>query len=263
MEAIINLENMNFTIKEIEALTEDQAKDLSEEELEIKGHNVYLIDFYGYFGYSAVVFCNGHHIYYANDYELHHAGKSWEELKNLYIREMNRKLYTEEELSEPIAKYEEYESKRYFLQNYYGMREDYISAFRIATSEEKEKEFERSVKDMYFNPVCYAYYYDREFVQKCVNLHIALTKAKNDTLDNFKYWKDAIYQEMCNHEYGINWQADFDTLSAFGNPEWRRDESKNTLKIWFKDVGFNKIQKDAYMAARQMYYEKAEENGWM
>ena len=262
METIKNLEKKSFNITKIENMTEEQAVELAREKLEIKGHNVYLIDFPGYFGYSACVFCNGHHIHYANDYELHHKGRDREWLRNWYIDTLNRKLYTEEELQEPVKTYDDYESKRYFLQNYYGMREDHISAFRIATTEEKEKEFERSVKDMFYNPVCYAYYNDREFVQKCVKLHVDLMNAKNETLDNFEWWKDAFYREMCNHEYGINWQADYDTLSAFGNPKWRHDESKNTLGNWFKDLKFKKVQKEAYLAAREMYYKKANENGW-
>ena len=252
----------SVTIKEIENLDEQTAKEIAEEAIEIKGHQVYFVDFDGYFGYSALVFCNGHHIHYANDYELHHQGKTHEELKAWYIEGLNNKLYTEEELSEPIKNYSDYELKRYFLQNYYGMREDYISAFCIAPTEKEEQAFKKSVKNMFYNPVCFAYYKNEEFVKKCVQLHVALTKAKSDTLDNFDYWKDAILTEMFNHEYGINWQADFDTLSAFGNPEWRRGD-KNTLEAWFKDVGFNALQKKAYRAAREEYYKIADEKGYI
>ena len=251
-----------YTIKDIEALSEDQAKELSEESMVIKGHNIYFIDFPGYFGYSACVFCNGHHIHYANDYELHHKGRSHEDLKNWYIETMNHKLYTEEELSEPIKSYDDYESKRSFLQNYYGMRGDYISAFMISPSEKEEKAFKRKVEKMYFNPVCYAYYDSREFVEKCVKLHVALTAAKNDTLDNFDYWVDAIYTEMCNHEYGINWQRDYDTLSAFGNVNWYSEDYNSNLEKMFNDVGFNKMQREAYIAAKQKYYKIADEKGW-
>ena len=84
--------------------------------------------------------------------------------------------------------------------------------------------------------------------------------VKKDTLDNFDYWKDAILTEMFNHEYGINWQADYDVLSAFGNPEWRRGD-KNTLEAWFKDVGFNAKQKKAYASAKEEYYKICTEKG--
>ena len=252
-----------YTLKDIEALTEEQAYKLSEDTMLIKGHDIYFIDFPGYFGYSVCVFCNNHHIYYADDYELHYKGKSHKELKDWYIKTLAHKLYTEEELAEPITNYYDYEAKRYFLQNYYGMREDYISAFIINSTEKEEKAFERKVAKMHYNPVCYCYHKDKEFVQKCVNLRVALTKAKNDTLDNFEYWKDAIYQEMCNHEYGINWQRDYDTLSAFKNVNWYREDYDSNLEKMFNDVGFNKIQREAYMAAREKYYKMADEKGWM
>ena len=132
----------------------------------------------------------------------------------------------------------------------------------ISPSEKEEKAFERKVEKMYFNPVCYAYYDSQEFVEKCVKLHVALTKAKNDTLDNFDYWVDAIYYEMCNHEYGINWQRDYDTLSAVGNPDWH-GEDEPSLRKMFDDVGFNEIQRKAYFAAKDKYYKMADEKGWM
>ena len=65
---------MEYTIKDIEALTEAEAKALALETLEVKGHTLYLVDFGGYFGYSCMVFKNDHHIYYANDYEIHYNG---------------------------------------------------------------------------------------------------------------------------------------------------------------------------------------------
>jgi hypothetical protein len=253
----------NITIEKIEQLTEETAKEIAEDSMEIKGHNIYFIDFGGHFGYSVVVFCNGHHIHYANDYELNHRWQnaSHEELKQIYIKGLNRKLFTEEELSEPIKNYTDFECKRHFLQNYYGMRQDYISVFRIAPTEKEEKEFRRRVEKMFFNPVCYAYYDDKEFVQHRIDLSIALAKAEEETLNNFEYWKNAIYLEMCNHEYGINLQADFDTLSAFGNPEWH-GESNEALEKMFDEVEFNDMQRKAYIEARKEYYKKAEEGGW-
>lgn len=57
-----------YTIRDIQAMTEADAATIALEKLDIKGHTVYLVDFGGYFGYSCLVFKNGHHIYYANDY---------------------------------------------------------------------------------------------------------------------------------------------------------------------------------------------------
>ena len=58
----------NYTIKEIEALTQEQAAAMAEETAEIKEHTVYFVDFGGYFGYSALVYVDGMHIYHANEY---------------------------------------------------------------------------------------------------------------------------------------------------------------------------------------------------
>lgn len=252
---------VNVTIRDIEEMSEDVAILVAEESMEIKGHNIYFVDFDGNFGYSVLVFCNGHHIYFANDYELHHAERDREWLHDWYIKSLNNKLFTEEELAEPIKTYTEYKNKRDFLQNYYGMRQDYVSAFRICSTEKDEKKFQRKVAKMVFNPVCYAYYDNKEFVQHCIDLSIALAKAEEETLNNFDYWVSAIYYEMCNHEYGINWQRDYDTLSAFGNPDWHGEDDNNINKM-FDDVGFNEMQRKAYFAARDKYYKDAEEKEW-
>ena len=250
-----------WTISDIERIDEDRAILIAEEKIIVKDHDVYFVDFGGYFGYSALVFKNGHHIYYANDYELHHAGKTRAELREWYINGLNNKLFTEEEISTPLTDYDEYSRKEYFLHNYYGMREDYISMFHIFHNDEEEKEFSEKTASMVFNPVCFCYHHDADFVQHCVDLFAKLEAAKEDTVNNFEYQKNAFFREMCNHEYGINWQADYDTLSAFGRIEWRGEDG-NSLAKWFDDLGFNDIQRKAYAAARREYYREAEKNEW-
>ena len=80
---------MDYTIYDIENLTYDQAKKMAIEALDIKGHDCFLVDFGGYFGYSILVFKNKRHIHYANDYELHNKWlvkeKGKEALKHYYI----------------------------------------------------------------------------------------------------------------------------------------------------------------------------------
>ena len=41
-----------YTIRDIEALTEEQAAAMAIETASVKGHQVYFVDFGGYFGYS-------------------------------------------------------------------------------------------------------------------------------------------------------------------------------------------------------------------
>ena len=44
-----------YTIRDIETLTEAQAAEMAIEAATVKGHQVYFVDFGGYFGYSVLV----------------------------------------------------------------------------------------------------------------------------------------------------------------------------------------------------------------
>ena len=47
-----NTATKEYTIRDIEALTEEQAAAMAIETASVKGHQVYFVDFGGYFGYS-------------------------------------------------------------------------------------------------------------------------------------------------------------------------------------------------------------------
>lgn len=243
-----------WTIKDIEAITETTAKEMSLETLTIKGHTVYMIDFAGYFKYSMIVFFDGRHIKYANDYELHHPGKTREELRAWYIEAANNKLFTDEELRGPIASYEEYTKKAYYLRNYYALRRDYVSAFMITPTPEEEKTFNRRIARRHYNPVAFCYMSDLDFIKKHVALFNALEARKGEAEKNFDYLKDAFLREMWNHEYGINWQGDFDVLSVFGHITTRSENLGDLME----DLGFDDVHRRAYMAAQDEYFAKAE-----
>ncbi len=248
----------DWRIDDIYNLTEKEARKMASEKLKIKDHDIYLVDFGGYFGYSRLVFKNGHHIYYANDYELHHKGgyrkeKTHQELRDWYIQGANNKLFTEEEIKGPIKSYTEYDAKKYFLHNYYGMRTDYISIFGKVT-DETQAEFDRKTKTMIYNPVGLSYMNDAEFVKHHIELLNALEEQKNTMSDNYEYLKSAYLYEMHNHEYGINWQADYDTLSAFGNIKYYGSD----LNAYFEELNFSDLQKTAYLDARRQYFKETE-----
>ena len=57
-----------MNIERIESLTYTEAAGMALEKLNIKGHDCFICDLGGNFGYSILVFKNGKHIYYANDY---------------------------------------------------------------------------------------------------------------------------------------------------------------------------------------------------
>ena len=244
----------DYTIRDIEALAEQQAAEMAEEVDIIKGHQVYFVDFGGYFGYSVLVFADGHHIIYANDYALHHADMTRAELRAFYLNSLNNKLFTVDELK-TVRDYNDKTKKEYFIRNYYGMRRDHISMFFIGSDEEREK-IRKKTEKMIFSPVFLAYYdkKDIDFVKTGEALFIGLEAAEQQNKDNKEYWKKAFLHEMFNHEYGINWQGDFDICSCFGDCSGVRDfEDINKL---FDACNFSKVQRSAYMAARREYYKK-------
>ena len=63
---------------------------------------------------------------------------------------------------------------------------------------------------------------------------------------------------MYNHEYGINWQADYDVISCFGNCSGVEDYTDT--EEMFTAAGFNEVQKAAYLAARREYYNRERDN---
>ena len=243
----------NYTIREIESLTEKDARMFAGEIIpNVKeDYTLYLVDFGGYFGYSCLVFADGHHIYYANDYQLHHSNKTKDELRDYYIRKMENTLFTDSEIAAIPKNYDEYHRKAEFLHNYYGMRRDHESIFCIG-GEPKDRK-----PNTVYNHVNWSYYdhSDIEFVHHHAQLYIALQQAVSKLKDDLEYWIGAFYSEMWNHEYSINWQAEFDTLSAFGNLHYCGDAR---LEDYFDQLHFNETQRNAYYAARNKYYAECD-----
>ena len=245
-----------YTIRDIEALTEVQAAKMAMEAAEIKEHQVYFVDFGGYFGYSALVFADGHHIKHADDYELHHAGKSRDELREFYFASFSRKLFTADEMS-TVSDYQDKQAKEYYIRNYYGLRRDHISMFFCGPDKEREK-LRRKTEKMIFSPVFLAFYdkKDADFVKRGEELLAMLEKAEPKN-DNMEYWQGAFLREMFNHEYGINWQADFDVCSCFGNCSGVANI--DDLNALFDACNFSDVQRAAYIAARREYSEQIAE----
>lgn len=242
----------NWNINQIEEMTEREAQAMALETMQIKGHNIYFVDFEGFFKYSALVFMDGMHIYYANDYELHHPKKTREELRDWYIKTLNHKLYTEDEISGPVTDYDEYTAKSYFLHNYYGMRCKHDSIFRC-----EAKEGKRKTAGKIYDMVSFAYYEDADFVKHHVELYNALEKSWKKRQSDYEFIKSAFISEMWNHEYAINWQGDWDVLSVFGNIRYK--DSDNALQDYFDQLKFTNVQRRAYFDAREEYLSKANE----
>lgn len=244
-----------WTIKEIEAASEKVIANMAEEKMNVKEHDVYLVDFKGYFGYSAVVFKNGKHIRFANDYQLHHTGRDKDWLRDWYVKTMNHKLYTEDEM-ETVIDYDDFTAKENYLRNYYPLQRTYISMWFIGDEKEREKRCKATEK-MFFDPVSYAYFYDKDFVLHHQKLFNTLCEARDKNNENLEYWIKAFKHEMYNHEYGIAWDGDTNVLSAFGNVPYKRGGWN--LSDLMDEMGFNSVQKAAYGVARKRYYEEMKE----
>ena len=253
-------EKMNIT--NIEALTEERAAELCTEKMVIKGFNVYFVNLGESFGHSYLVFKNGHHINYANDYELHHhymmEREGLDALKNYYVEQLNNKLYTEDEIGQPLKSYDEYEMKSRFLHSYYAMQEDYVSMFRIFRNEDDEKAFDEEVKDLIFNPVgfCYMDKKLKGFVDHHVELLKRLNEARDNVADNYEYQKTAFLYEMANHEYAINHQGNWDVLSCFGHIDYDYASDDQDIEKYFEQLKFTETQKRAYYDARTEYSKR-------
>lgn len=235
-----------YLIKDIEALTLEEVEAMDHTKIEINGHDIYMVDFEGYFGFSALVFRAGHHLYYANDYELHHKGKSREELIKWYEDTLPNKLYSDEMIAAPVSDYTDGERKEYYIRNYYPMMcEDRISAFNIFHNDAERAAFEELIKDMTYSRVGFFYSNDKDFISRLDDLYITAIKSKEGSKNNYNYWYEAFKYEMFNHEYVINWEADFDVISCFARVKY-----SGNLPELFKAAKFTDIQIKAYREAR-------------
>ncbi len=196
-----------MNILEIEKLTYESALEIALETMEIKEHQVILTDLGGYYGYSALVFKNGKHVYYANDYQLHHEHmvreKGRDALRKWYINSMKNKLFTDAELMGDISSYAEYQRKEKFLRNYYIMRHEYVSIM-LAIDAEEQKKLKNAKKEFpFYNPVSFCYVKDKSIVaaQKDILLHLLSCLQKLQE-DNGKF-REMVAFELANHEAGV------------------------------------------------------------
>lgn len=210
----------NYNIETVEALTLDKVQELALEKLTIKEHDCYIVDFGDYFGYSILVFKNGKHIYFANDYELHHRHlvkeKGKEALRQYYIDTLNNKLFTDSELMENVSSYDEYQRKDRFLRSYYIMRYDHVSAFCIGNEQEKELENKKKTYK-YYNPVSFCYMKESEkdviSTQRKISNH--LDESYKNLAESANGFREMIASELANHEACITYSY-VEALAALG-----------------------------------------------
>ena len=254
------MDKTKLNYDEIRALSQTEAASIAIESMDIKGYSVYFIDFGPLRGYSYLVYKNEHQI--TDDFGNLHAFILKEQglagLRKYYIDTLNTKLFTDEDIAEPLKSYDDYNQKSYFLHNYYAKQEDYISMFFIGSDEEREERHNKT-QDMIFNQVgfCYMDKSLSSFVEHHVELMNTLNAQRKNVNDNYDYQKSAFLYEMYNHEYGINWQGDWDVLSVFGTVSY--EDTQTDLNKCFDSLKFTATQKRAYMDARAEYYKRQQE----
>lgn len=226
-----------MTIGEIQSIDENQVKAMSKEAIKIKGHTVYLVDLGRYFGYSALVFSDGRHIYHANDYALHHGDMKDDAkaLRDWYVKTMNCKLFKEDELRTPSYDYSELKAKEHYLHNYYPMKREYQTVF--CSFKEAAEWYKRDKDSAIFSSIAFAYFKpeDAAFVAHLDELYKAF-KACNDPLRDYAHARDAFEYEMWNHEYAINLQGDYDVISCFANVSYKGDGTELDQTGWTEEI---------------------------
>jgi len=262
------MQKSELRISDIELMQEDDLRRLFAPDFEVitvKGFQCYLVDFTGYFGYSMIVFGEGKQIRWADDFELHHKGKTHDELRTLFIQKAERVLFTEEELAEPLKSYNDFELRRKFISELLPLKRDFLSMFHISrTEEEKAARAAEEAKHPVFCSAAYGFFTeaDNGYAEHLTDMYIQLCNQLEDVKNNYEYQFSAFYYELGNHEYHINtYQGDWDTLSAFGNIPWRGQGAEAREK-YFDDLNFTEVQRKAFNDARAKYLKDADENDW-
>lgn len=225
-----------FKINDIESLTFNQATEMALEHIDIKEYDILFVDFEGVFGFSALVFKNKKHIYYANEYELHYNYIVKEQgklaLKPYFIKKLTNKLFTEVELMDTVKSYEEYTRKSEYFHNYWIMQFDYLSIFGIGEKARKEYEGKRK-KYKYSCPACFCYVKDFEIVKRAnkilEHLHSEFDKIKSSD----EVFREMISTELANHEACVT--CDYEPALAALNMSVK-DLTENQIKIMKEEL---------------------------
>lgn len=101
---------------------------------------------------------------------------------------------------------------------------------------------------------CFIRKADSRAFHEMVNRHDAEMET---AMKDMEFFKSAALYEMCNHEYGINMQADWDVITALGF-----DVEYSDGRELEKCTEMTVEQKAAYLEARKEYYRLAAENKW-
>lgn len=195
--------------EEIESLDRTTAEALAEETLYIKGYTVYLIDFKGHIGYSAVVFWNDRRNKYLDEYELNawNLNLNHEKMRENFIKYITEKVFTDDELMGPVKDYSDYERKKRYLMHYRIYKFDHDSMFGINKK--------RKPGYPYTSFVSFSHVKDPEIINLEEKIMHHLKKEYERLLADPEKFRVAIKKELENHEAGYT--GDFEpALDSLG-----------------------------------------------
>jgi len=75
-----------------------------------------------------------------------------------------------------------------------------------------------------------------------------------------EFAEEAYYYEMCNHEYAINWQGDWDVCSVFSDIELEYSDNYDYTD-YLKMAGLEETI-PFFQNAKKKYHKACEENDW-
>ena len=96
---------------------------------------------------------------------------------------------------------------------------------------------------------------DAQIIRDYMNKPDELPELMKDSA----FAQDAFYYEMANHEYHINWQADWDVCNCFGKCKYGEEKSGSD---YLKEMGYGQQVIDDYYLARRKFLKDADENDW-
>lgn len=213
---VVKYSNMN--IREIEALTFNEVKNIALDHMTIEDHDCFFVDLGKYFGYSVLIFKNKKHIHYANDYQLHHPTANIEQLKEKYIKHLNESLFLDSDFLLSVSTYDEYQRRNNYLLNYYPQRYDHLSMYYCGFTPDKKKEaeFEKLKKVYkYFSTVGFCYFKDENIVANLFKYKQILEDSFSEMKKTDDEFRKMIRKELANHEFCIM-QDPTDTLDSLG-----------------------------------------------
>lgn len=231
-------------MKDVKELTLHDARKMADQHVVIKDHDCYFAHLGGRFENSVLVFKDDRHIHYADDFQLHHnhivRKEGLSALRDFYLKSLNQKLFSDEELEQECSTYDEYQRKDCFLRNYWIMRYDYRTAFYI---EKKDREAIEKAKEEYpyFNAISFCYMREPEPIALQRKYMDFLKKSMNRFLKDPEIFRKMVRTELENYEAAFSYRYE-DALAALGL-EYRK------LPVWQKIVVNEELEKQVTRAA--------------